>query len=268
MEDDFAALLERLGYRVFRKRDAKSGLDIIAKFDGRPILASPNSCSLMKPVFAPCGTVCFSLKRGDFGRSDVKELLRKRDKAVRISDDELLRSITGCLIATNYAKTESELDNLLSKEVYCWDIRRLIFYSAKARSVSALAQTGSVREYLMCQPLKASYLVQTETQPGTIIVNCAILIDDHHTGLILSADHVTSLLSEIYQKSLKPIVESTGLSVSAHFGIHVLGIADKTLVEKAYLDFAGDPSIRPHVSFGVGPVVIQYGAAPWTALLT
>ena len=46
MEDDFAELLEKLGYRVRRKRDASSGLDIIAEFIGTPIPRTEYKCNL------------------------------------------------------------------------------------------------------------------------------------------------------------------------------------------------------------------------------
>jgi hypothetical protein len=139
MEDEFAVLIERLGYRVLRKRDVKSSIDIIANFHGEPIYPKPtNRCHLLKPLFAPQGTTAFSLKRGDFSKSDVEELLRNKEKARKL-DDKVLNALEGTVMVTNYTKTESELDSLLSENVYCWEGRRLIFYAAKARSAFDLA---------------------------------------------------------------------------------------------------------------------------------
>ena len=144
MEDEFAALLEKLGYRVLRKRDPKSGLDIIAQFNGEPIPKPKNRCMLIQPLFSPEGITAFSLKRGNFVESDIIELLEKTKKVAGTSDDETLRELTGQVMVTNYSKTEHEVDKLLSRSVYCWDIRRLIFYSAKARVGRDLATRGPV----------------------------------------------------------------------------------------------------------------------------
>ena len=267
MEDEFASLIERLGYRVLRKRDVKSGIDVIAKFVGDPIPKPLNPCSLLRPFFAPNGVTAFSLKRGDFGKNDVDELIEKVKRSQGIVDDDVLRSVNGAIIVTNYSKTEGELDKLLQNNVYCWDARRLIFYSAKARSTFDLAQKGPVIETGLEGAIKASYLRETETGPKTILANIIIIIDDHDKNLILGYDHMKIILTYVYQKSLKPIVESTGLDVQALFKIHILGIADKTLVEHAYLDYAKEQSHHPQVVFSVAPVIFQYGAAPWTALL-
>jgi hypothetical protein len=268
MEDEFADLLDRLGYSVLRKRDIKSGLDIIANFVGEP--AKPkfsNKCILRKPSFAPKNTTAFSLKREDFTEADVSELVEKTQKA-KNSDDEVLKSIEGAIIVTNYTKTEDELDKLLSKSVYCWDGRRLIFYAAKARTISDLAFKGPVEEVVIESFGNATYIIQKETLPRAILTNVAVFIDDHNKKLMVSYDHIKNILTYVYDHSFKKIVESTQLDVQALFKIHVLGIAEKALVEKAYIDYAvKEESAHPQVVFSAVPTIFQYGSAPWTALL-
>lgn len=267
MEDEFANLIERLGYRVLRKRDIKSGIDIIAKFADEPIPKPPKSCSLLRPFFSPDAVTAFSLKRGDFGKDDVDDLTKKVERAKSIVGDIVLKSINGAVMVTNYSKTEGKLDKLLQNNVYCWDSRRLIFYSAKARSAFDLAQKGPVVETGFDGTIKASYLMETETATKAILANVTIMIDDHDKNLILGYDHMRNILTFVYQKSLRPIVGSTRLDVQVLFKIHILGIADKNLVEHAYSDYAKEQSHHPQVVFSAAPVIFQYGAAPWTALL-
>jgi hypothetical protein len=267
MEDEFADLLDRLGYSVLRKRDVKLNLDIVAKFAGGPTKPEfPNECVLSKPSFAPKGTTAFSLKRGDFTNADVSELI---DKAKRAKDtgDEVLKSIEGAVIVTNYIKTESELDRLLSQGVHCWDGRRLIFYAAKARTVADLAVRGPVKEIGIEAFNNATFIVQKETLPGAILTNVAVFIDDHDKKLMISYDHGKNILSYVYDHSLKPIVDSSQLDVQADFKIHVLGIAEKELVEKAYTEYAHDEHAHPQVFFSAVPKIFQYASAPWTVLL-
>jgi hypothetical protein len=267
MEDDFADLLDRLGYSVLRKRDVKLNIDIVANFGGKPVKPSfPNECILLKPPFAPQGVTAFSLKRGDFTETDVKELIDKTKKA-KGTDDETLRSITGAVIVTNYTKTEGELDKLVSKGVHCWDGRRLIFYAAKARTVSELAFKGPVREVAIESFSNSTYIIQKETLPGAILTNIAVFIDDHNQKLMVGYEHVKNVLSYIYDHSLKPIVESSQLDVQAVVKIHVLGIAETELVGKAYNEYAQNTPTHPQVTFSAEPKVFQYGSAPWTAVI-
>lgn len=79
----------------------------------------------------------FSLKAGNFTKKDVNELIEKFRKA-KSSEDNYLKELEGMVIVTNYTKAEREINNLLSQRVYCWDGRRLIFYSAKARAIQEL----------------------------------------------------------------------------------------------------------------------------------
>jgi len=268
MEDEFAVLIERLGYRIDRKRDEKSGLDIIAHFKGEPINPKPpHECTLLKPSFAPEGRTAFSLKRGDFVEGDIDELLEKIKKAEGLNE-EVYKSIRGASIVTNYTKTEAQLDHFLAKGVHCWDGRRLIFYAVKARSALELAFKGPLWEEVVEGFSKASYLIQTWTGTGAMLVNVVILIDDHDKNFTMGHDHVEHILKYIYEKSLKPMVDKTRLDVQVTFKFHILGIADKAVVENAYFDYARKDSDHPKVVFSGPPQIFQYGAAPWATLLT
>lgn len=269
MEDQFAALLEKLGYRILRKRDPKSGLDIIAQFNGGPIPKPKNRCALLRPVFSPDGTTAFSLKRGNFRESDVAELLGKVKKVAGTDGDKTLRELQGQVMVTNYSKTESEVDRLFSRSVYCWDIRRLIFYSAKARVTRDLATRGPVREVRTERGIKASYLIETDEKIGSaaIKINIVVFLDDHNPDTSLGGDITKRVLGEIYSKTLEEIVQTTDLDVFATLSIHNLGILDGPLVRGAYHDYAGDSALHPRVTFAAVPNIFEYGAAPWATVL-
>jgi hypothetical protein len=268
MEDSFAVLLELLGYEIKRKRDVESGLDVIAKFSGKPIIKPEprNSCELLPPSFAPSGFTAFSLKRGDFRSSDVAELIEKVNKA-KNSKKEPLNSLEGMVIVTNYTKKEKDIDKLLSKKVYCWDGRRLIFYSVKAKIIQELVSKGPVEELPIEGMSRVSYLKENETSEelkNLILTNIALFIDDHDNNLMISSDHIEKMLKYVYEKSLKPIVDNTRLETQVFVSINVLGIASDT-AEAAYEKYAKEQSLHPKVFF-LKPMIFQYGAAPWTIL--
>ncbi|MEM3700676.1 MAG: hypothetical protein QXL57_07425 [Candidatus Bathyarchaeia archaeon] len=273
MEDSFADLLDRLGYNVLRKRDTKSGLDIIAKFYGEPIIKKPlNHCKLLPPFFAPHGATAFSLKRGDFKEKDVTELIEKVQLAKNSKDpkDSILRELDGMVIVTNYTQTEDKIDKLLSRGVYCWDIRRLIFYSKKAQAIQKLAKRNEVEEIKIEGMDNSSYLKEIESseRKNAVLTNLFVFIDSHSKDLIISSDHMEAILKYVYERSLKQIVESTRFFVHARFSIHVLGIANEDLIRKTYNKFSEDFSSHPKVLFSDEPIVFQYGAAPWATLFT
>lgn len=268
MEDSFADLLDRLGYNVRRKRDIESGLDIIAEFYGEPINKKPlNLCKLLPPFFAPRSITAFSLKRGDFKEKDITELIEKVQRA-KNSKDPVLRKLDGMIIVTNYTRTEDDVDKLLLQNVYCWDIRRLIFYSAKAQTTQKLAIRNEVEEIKIEALSNSSYLKESETSKSEnkILTNIVIFIDDHSKNLVISSDHMERMLKYIYEKSLEPIVGSTRLAVETRFSIHVLGIANESLIRNAYNNFAEDFSFHPKVFFSDELVIFQYSAAPWATL--
>ena len=268
MEEEFTSLVEGLGYQVKRKRNPCPGIDLIADFRGKPIPETPNVSILQRPLFSPDGVTAFSIKRGGFKPKDVNELLEDIKEA-RSSNDALLRSIIGGVIVTNHTKTEGEIDKLLEGGVYCWDVRRLIFYAIKARLVREHAKIRPLREILLPKEFKGSYLLETNgvLEGATLSVYVIVFVDDHH--IMLAHDHITDILTYIYKNSLDPIVRTTNFSVSAAVTIHVLGLANLQLAKRAYTDYAGSQSEHPRVSFlAASPFrVFQYGAAPWTPVL-
>jgi len=266
MEDSFADLLERIGYRVLRKRDVESGLDIIATFNGEPINPRPvGLCKLLRPFFSPTGTTAFSLKRGNFIPRDVSELVEKFQRA-KNSLSEPLSSLEGMVIVTNYTRTEADIDELLSEHIYCWEGRRLAFYSAKVRAIQNLALGGPTREIPIDAMPSSSYLIQTESSKSAIAVNVAIFVDVHDKNLVVSSDHTDTMLKFVYEKSLKPIVDSTQLVVNVMSEMHVLGLADSNLIGNSFNKYAAEFSSHPKVFFLEKPMVFQYGSAPWAVL--
>jgi len=268
MEDSFIGLLYRLGYTVSRGTDFESKLDIIGKFYGHPINPNlPHMCTLLPPFFAPIGTTAFSVKRGNFGAKDVKELIDKVQKA-KSSKNETLKSLEGMIIVTNFIRTEKDLDALLSKNVYCWDGRRLIFYSAKARAIQELTSRSSVQEIAIEGVNNSSYLIEIETETSeelknVISTNIVVFIDDHNKDLIISGDHIERMLEYIYKKSLGPIVDSTQMDVRVLLEIHALGVVHESIVKNSYNKYVKESSLHPQVFFSAEPSIFQYGSAPW-----
>jgi len=267
MEDAFISLLYRLGYFVYKGGDFGTGLDIVAKFSGEPIVPKPpNSCTLLPPFFAPAGTTAFSIKRGNFRKKDVNELIEKTQRA-KHSENEILKSLEGMVIATNFTRQERDLDSLRSREVYCWDGRRLIFYAAKAQAIQELASRSAVRERAIEGISQSSYLLEVETSTAlknVISANVVVFIDDHDKNLLISADHVNRILEYIYEKSLEGIVKETQeMDVQAFLRIHALGVVNESIVRNAYKKYAQETSIHPKVTFSAEPMIFQYGSAPW-----
>jgi len=271
MEDAFVVLLYRLGYTVLRRCDIESGLDVIASFYGEPLNPrTHNPCKLLPPLFAPKGLTAFSLKRGNFANKDVTELIEKVQKA-RTSTDKLLSSLESMVIVTNFFRGEEEIDDILAKNVYCWDGRRLIFYSAKARTAQELGSRGPTDEIAIEGLNKSSYLIKTETSKETrnvILANVAVFVDDHNKELIISSDHTKKILEYVYEKSLKSIVESSHLDIQVPLEIHVLGVANENLLRSTYNEYAVERSLHPKVFFSAELTIFQYGAAPWATLFS
>jgi len=267
MENVFSTLLERLGYRVLRKRCPRSGLDIIARYDGLPIPNPHFTCKLQPPKFSPSGTAAFSLKRGDFTNGDIEELNEKVRNS-QISDDELLKTINGSVIVTNVSKAEERIDELIqSKSVYCWDIRRLLFYSTKVRSCFNLLKDGPLIEYSLNGAIKGTYLQKTgSSNEGMMSIFLDVLVDDHDKNLITGYEETTYILNTIYNKSIKNIIESTKLGIKIQLKFHVLGLANKNAMLSSYLDYVGKVEDHPGLQLPTTFEVYQFGAAPWGSI--
>lgn len=271
MEDSFADLLERLGYNVLRKRDTKSGLDIIAEFKGQPKSKELfQECKLLPPSFSPDpkDISAFSLKTGNFGVKDVKELVEKVEKSTKLEDDVLQR-LRGKVIVTNYSKTEAEIEEFRSKDIFCWDIRRLLFYSAKAEAIQNLARMSEVEEISIdgIEGLTGtSYLRGTIIQENGITTKIAIFVDSHDSKLIVSSDHMTKMLAHTYEKSLKTLAKESQNKINVTFEVHVLGLANEELIRSSFSQYSRNFALHPKVLFLGEPFVSQYASAPWAIL--
>lgn len=268
-EDGFIILLERLGYRIWRKRDTRTGLDVVATFNDVPIYPNQHqSCILQKPIFAPNGVIAFSAKKGNFTERDIRELLEKIERGDTVIINKIPKPINRGIIVTNYTKTESKLRELLEREIFCWDIIRLLFYANKARICFNLSQSSSVKEYLIEEEINGSYLLSPRTlENGIMQIDIIILIDEHRKKYTISADHLTLILRYIYEKSLVPILESIPLDIQARFEIHILNLADRELLDKAYAQFAGSREEHPRVTYLRDFKIFSYVSSPWMPFL-
>jgi hypothetical protein len=271
MEDAFIDLLYRLGYTVFKGRDFGSGLDIIGKFYAHPISPKqlPNACTLLSPSFAPKGTTAFSVKRGNFTNTDVKELIDAVEEA-KASQNDTLKSIEGMVIVSNFNKTEEQLDKLKEKNVYCWDGRRLIFYSAKAQAIQILSTKGEVEEIAIEEVDGSSYLIARQTDyvkiKNAIEASIDVFLDNHSDKIIFGADDVEKIMRFIYDNSLKKIVDSTKMDVQVSMKIHALGIVSEKVIKESYPFYAQDKSKHNRVFFPASISIFQYGSAPWSII--
>ena len=263
-EDGFSILLERLGYRIWRKRDTRTGLDVVATFEGLPYYNEEhNTCILQKPIFSPEGVIAFSAKKGDFTKRDIKELRSKIEKSEMVVIDKKKQPITGGIIVTNYSKNESELNKLYAEGIFCWDIIRLFFYANKARICYDLSRNASVKEYSM-NNFSCSYLISPyRLEKGIMHINIVIMVDEHKKDQTISADHLISILENIYENSLIPILKSTPLDIQTRSEIHILSLADQELLDSAYVQFAGDLKEHPQITYLRDFKIYSYVSSPW-----
>lgn len=268
MEDSFANLLFRLGYAVFVRCDQKTSLDVIAKFYGTPINPEPiYPCVLLPPFFAPKGMTAFSLKRSHFSQKDVSELIKNVAKAKQLNDKTY--SIDGMVIASNFSQKESDIDSLLSQNVFCWDGRRLIFYSAKVQTIQNLSVMGPITETAIDGIKNTSCMLEIETSlkiKNSLIANAAVFIDDHDKNLTIGSQHIEKILDHIHKKQLE-LAERTNFDIQIFLTIHALGIANEVIVENSYKKYISEIPKSSKVFFPAEYTMFQYGAAPWSILL-
>jgi hypothetical protein len=187
------------------------------------------------------------------------------------SRNETLRSVEGMVIITNFTRKEKDLDDLRAKNIYCWDGRRLIFYSAKAQAIQDLSTKSSVQEIAIEGINCSSYLIAIETDPvakarNVITTHIVVFIDDHDKNLIIGADHVEKMLSYIYGKSLKPIIDSTKMDIQVSLQIHALGVVSEKIVKESYRGYANDHIKHNKAFFPAELPIFHYGSAPWAII--
>lgn len=267
MEDSFTDLLFRLGYVIVVNRDQRTSLDIIANFYGTPIKPKPlYPATLLPPFFAPKGLTAFSLKRSQFVQKDVNDLIKGVEKAKQLIDNAY--AIEGMVIASNFSQKEKDIDMLLDQNIYCWDGRRLIFYSAKVNAIQKLSSLGPTTETAVEGINNASCLLEIETSENiknSLVANVVVFIDDHDRELTIGSQYIEKILDHI-RKQLE-LAEGINFDIQVFLTLHVLGIANDVIAENAYKKCVSEIPKTSKVFFPAEYTMFQYGAAPWSILL-
>jgi hypothetical protein len=259
-EEDFYALARAIGYGIIRHRNPIPGIDFVARFGGTTV----ENCDLLRPAYSPDGLTAFSVKSGDFSSSDA-DILLKYVNQCRRSDDSLLRQVQGGVLVTGAAKTLDQIRQLLSRGVFCWDIKRLIFYSMKAKTVVRLSENGHVTEHPLS--LKGGFVLSLQKMESKSVMEAEVhaFLDDHN--LVVQGDHLSSVLNQVYTIGLKPIIRSTGFDVRIRMTLHAMGPIQREVVDQAYIDFYAEGKHRGLLPPLVRELEMQsYAVAPWTAI--
>jgi len=264
MEDEFVRLLGKLGYRVVKRRHTHPSIDVISDFPRKPLDGSQGA-PLRPPWFAPAGRTAFSVKEGSLRAKHVTELRRSCSSARR-SHDPLLKRISGGVLATNEVLPLSKIDKIRGAGVYCWDMRRLLFYSAKARIVNMVGEKAGLIEYPLNLFEEASCLLRVSGPSGSRL-DCNIFLDDHRRDL--GAEDVSDLLREAHRIALAPVARNLPSPITATLSLHVLGTVDPDLARNSYDEFRRDTSSHRRIGFLDSSCfrVYQYGPAAWSSLL-
>jgi len=259
-EEDFYALARSLGYRVDRWRNPKPGIDFVARFTGDGI----SRCRLLQPAFGPRGSTAFSVKSGDCSPSDVRELVDYVSDC-RNSNDPTLQAVTGGVIVVGTSKTVGELDAMKSSEIYCWDMKRLVFYSMKVKLADTLASSGRVNEHALTGRLSGGFMfVAQEMKESVVRAEAYAFIDDH--SLVVQGDDMTLLLNHIYDERLRPYIQAFDVDVDFRLFVHSVGPVRRQVMEDAYRAFAREGRPRLSLPAEGGLLIQSYSTGPWTAV--
>lgn len=262
-EEDLYALARAIGFGLVRSRNPVPGIDFVADFNGRPTANS----TLLRPFFSPTGLTAFSVKSGDFTPGDVQQLIDYVAQCQQ-STDPTLQQVAGGVLVAGTNRTQGQLNDLLSRGVYCWDIKRLIFYSVKAKTVDLLSETGSVTEYPLGVGVKGGFVLAPLSMSGSIVeVDTHIFVDDH--DLVIQGDHVRSFLGQIAQSGLTPIVNSMHRDVNARVSLHAMGPIERQVADDAFRSFSAataESNSRIHFPAGREFEMQSYATGPWTAI--
>jgi hypothetical protein len=263
-EVGFGELIGLLGFKILRRNNFKPPFDYIAQFTGEPTPAVQSGSKLLVPSFCPPDVSGFSVKGGDISKNDVETASDWLAEA-RTSGDAVVRSVAGIVIVTSQYKTNDEIESILSSGVYCWDIRRLLFYSIKARLVRELGKLGPVIEHGINMPHGSFFIHPPSAQSDVMMVNVNVFLEDPR--LILHGDHLATILQDIYCTSLKRIVESTWYDIQARVTVHAMGVGDFNVLEKIFWSYAREKDAHPKVFFPVdGFKFVPYTGAPYASV--
>ena len=260
-EDDFYALARAIGYGIIRCRNPIPGIDFVADFSGTTI----ENCVLLRPAHSPDGLTAFSVKSGDLSSSDVTELLDYIRKC-QASDDQLLRQMKGGVLVVGTTKTQHQVNELLSQGLFCWDVKRLIFYSVKAKIVARLSETGRVIEYPLGSGITGGFVLAPQGVSRSLIeAEVHAFVDDHN--MVVQGDHLTTILDQVYAIGLRPIIQAMRYDVRMQMSLHALGPIQRKVVDEAYSNYyasGGHPGLMAPAVQGLE--IQSYATAPWTAV--
>jgi hypothetical protein len=266
MEDEIEGLLQRLAYKIQKRRYPAPPFDFICDFPRRPLDGSRGPC-LRVPWFSPAGRTAFSVKEGPLRKSDASDL-KKWCRSARHSNKALLKQISGGVLVTNDVLPISKIKEIRKLGLYVWDIRRLLFYSAKARVISAIPSGGHAVESRFDLFEEASCLLSpVGSQGSSIVLRCDIFYDDHECDL--STDDVTDILRQTYRIVLSPVAKTSLYPIKAEISLHVLGMVNPTLARNSYDEFKKDQTLHRGVELGDTSAfrIWQYRPAAWASLL-
>jgi hypothetical protein len=263
-EDDFYALARAIGYGIIRRRNPTPGIDFVAEFSGTP--AEIENSILLRPPYSPDGLTAFSVKSGDSESSDVTQLTDYVDQCRR-SGDGVLQQIRGGVLVVGTTKTQHQLRDMLSQNVFCWDVRRLIFYSMKAKTVAQLSETGNVTEHPLGAGLSGGFVLAPLRGSSRSLIDAEVhvFVDDHE--LVVQGDHMRTILEQVYTTGLEPIVRAMRYDIRVRMSLHALGPIQRSVVADAYRRYytAGNhPGLMTPVIQGLE--MQSYATAPWTAM--
>jgi hypothetical protein len=260
-EEDFYALARAIGYGIIRQRNPSPGIDFVAEFTGTTV----ENCILLRPPHSPNGPTAFSVKSGDATSADVRELIDYVADCQR-SRDPLLRQIAGGVLVVGAMKTKDQINHLSDQGVACWDMRRLIFYSIKAKTVARLADTGRVVEHPLLNGIKGGFVQAPQSMPSNSVfaVEVHLFVDDH--DLVIQADHLTNMLDQVYNDGLRPIIQATRYDIELRLSLHAMGPIQRVIVNQAYRDYSSRN--RPGLILPSDPefVMQSYATSPWASI--
>lgn len=260
-EEDFYALAGVIGYVVIRRRNPAPGIDFVAEFKGTNV----ENCLLVRPPYSPKGLTAFSVKSGDADSSDVRELLDYVSQC-RSSSDAVLRRIKGGVLVVGSVKTGDQINQHLRQGIYCWDVRRLIFYSAKAKTVARLANTGRVVEHPLRKGISGGFVLapQSIVSGSTLSVEVDVFIDDHN--FVIQRDHLTGILDQVYVSGLRPIIQAMRYDIELRISLHSMGLIQRPIVDQAYRDYSAKNLPGLILPADEGLEMQSYATGAWTAL--
>jgi hypothetical protein len=207
----------------------------------------------------------FFMKRPMSGRTTCRELL-EYVKECQESADPTLSQVRGGVLVVGTAKTRNQIDELLSQGLFCWDVKRLIFYSVKAKTVDRLSEKGRVTEYPLGGGISGGFLLSLEKASRSLFAaEVHVYVDDHN--LVLQGDHMGTILSQVYAAGLRPIIETTGYDIEIRMFLNGLGPIQRRVVDEAYSRYYATGNHPGLMTPAVQGLEIQsYATAPWTAI--